>query len=596
MLNQESLIDDITRRAQEGLLSEAYGRTREMYTIFEILARRNRSNVLLVGDAGVGKRRIVEGLALSGVRGEAEEVLGEYRVVELNLAMLAQGGDQHDKALGSLVKHLRQTRDIILFIPDIDIVLAPETGELSDTNLGRLLRPTLVRGEITCIGATTPERYQHLATHDPATNRSFEKVDIRPMTEAQAYDVICAIRPEIESHHAVEIADETVRAAVILSERYVKNQFLPGKAIDILDRASSRYRLKKLAKIRQPELVDEASLVNLREQVSPHDVRKAIENVTGVEIRAGLGKGYWDDLASAMRRKIMGQSAAIREGSAAIQKTYDALSDTPGPKCAMLFVGPRGCGKKYWAETIAESHLGSKDRYIEVDARTATDSSLAETLQEVADRGIDSGSGDAIAGMLRLPESILFVRGGEDRSTATVNRIRSILSGTVRVGPGGRQASLHNCIVLIAAEHDDALPERAPYKTSPKSWRVGLRQAFAPEILNKVDAIVPFFALEFRHFHTVMRADVNELRKRLSRKGVTVIVHRRAYELLAEGVRDAGEGIPALRKAVFGKMIRPIERLLEDSEVTGHPSIRVDSEDGRIRVRLEPSENVSERA
>lgn len=581
MLNQESLVDDITRRAQDGTLSEAHGRARELYRILEVLSRRNRKNVLLVGYTGVGKRRIVEGLALAGMQGETEELLGEFRIVELNLALLVQGSEQHEKALASLIKHLRQTRDIILFIPDIDLILGPNSAELGETNLGTLLRPTLIRGDITCIGATTPGRYRELIEPDSAARRAFEAVEIQPMTEAQAYDVICAVRPEIEAHHHVEISDETIRAAVVLSERYIKHHFLPGKAIDVLDRASSRYRLKKLAKERKPELVDDASLVMLKDRVSPHDVRKAIENVVGFEIRASYAPKYWEDITASFRRRMTGQSAAINEGIHALRKAFDSLSDSSGPKCVLLLVGPARSGKQFWAETLAEVHLGRSDRCFEIDLGTATESNLVELLETAAGWGIDAPSRSDSTGMTNLPESVIYVTGIDAPSREASERFRRILEGTV-LRSDGRPISLHNCIVVIASEKEAALPNRDEYKDSPKSWRVGLRQQYPPEILNRVDAIIPLFPLELRHHYAIMHNDVNVLRRNLARSGITIVVQRDAYEHLSEEVRERGGGVVELRKALFSKLIRPIERLIEDGATRANGAVRVDLRDNEL--------------
>lgn len=592
MLNQESLIDDITRKAQDGFLAEAYGRDRETYAIMEILSRRNRNNVLLVGFTGVGKRRIIEGLALAGMRGETEGLLGEFRIVELNLSLLAQGGDQHEKALASLVKHLRQTRDIILFVQDIDLVLGPNAVELGDSSIASLLRPTLLRGDITCIGATTPGRYKEVIEPDLAARRAFEVVNIEPMTEVQAYDVIKAIRPEIEIHHDVELSDETIRAAVILSERYIKHLFLPGKAIDVLDRASSRYRLKRLAKERKPELVDDASLVMLKDRVSPHDVRKAIEKLVGFEIRASYAPEYWDELAASFRRKMTGQNAAVSQGIGALRKAFDALSETGGAKCVLLLIGPPNSGKRYWAETLAEFHLGRKERCFDVDLATVTEETLLDTLESAAGWGIEGGPRQDSTGLVHLPDSILYVRGIEDAPPGALDHLRRVLKDAVTTRDG-RRLSLHNCVVLIASEKPEALPEREEYKQAPKSWHVGLRQLYPPEILNRVDGIVPFFPLEFRHHHTIMRNDVNALRRKLSKQGITVVVHRRAYETLSEKARDSGAGVQDLRKELYSQLIRPVEELTDSASTSMTDSVRVDLVDDTISCRLEKNDQAN---
>lgn len=588
MLNQESLIDDITRRAHDGLLAEAYGRDREMFAIMEVLSRRNRKNVILTGYSGVGKRRIVEGLALLGMQGETQGLLGEIRVVELNLSLLAQGAEQHAKALAGLIKHLRQTRDIVLFIPDIDLVLDPGDTGLGDSSLSTLLRPTLLRGDITCIGAMTPGRYREVVEEDSVARRAFEVIHIAPMTESQAYEVITAIRPEIETHHNVEIADETVRAAVILSERYIKHQFLPGKAIDILDRASSRYRLKKLAKDRKPELVDDASLVLLKDRVSPHDVRKAVEKLVGFEIRASYSAEYWDEMAATFRRRMTGQKAAIAEGVAALRTAFDQLRETSGPKCVLLLVGSEHSGKHYWASILAEYHLGHGHAVVEVDIDTDSDECIAQALGRKGGKAGESGLHTDSAGMA-VPEMVVLVKGIDTASGSGMERLRQLLDGP-SPGSGRVDLSLQNGIVLLVSEKAESLPQRVEYSDSPKSWRVGLRQLYPPDILNRVNAIVPFFPLEFRHHHAIMRNDVNALRRRLSKRGVTVIVHRRTYQKLSE---QCTGGVDELRRTLYSELIRPVEELTEAPEGARARSVQVDIEEGSIVCRLEREEQAA---
>ena len=239
MLNEDSLTRDITKLAEDGDLEPTYGRVKEIFAVFEILARTKSKNVVLVGHDGVGKRRIAEGIALAGVQGESQGLLDDFRLVELDLGVLATSAGDTTDALRTLLKHLRLNRDLLLFIDDVHLVMQPQSTELGEADFPQILKPALARGDITCIGATTPDKFRQYLQSDAAIKKQFEVIHVEPMSEAATFDVLTKLQPTIESHHNLKISEKALRAAVLLTEKRQEKVEFRGM-LGILNRFSVR--------------------------------------------------------------------------------------------------------------------------------------------------------------------------------------------------------------------------------------------------------------------------------------------------------------------------------------------------------------------
>ncbi|MBM3289377.1 MAG: ATP-dependent Clp protease ATP-binding subunit, partial [Candidatus Hydrogenedentes bacterium] len=283
----DSLTRDLTQAAALGALEPAIGRDRDIVSIAEILSRKTKNNVILVGEAGVGKTRIVEGLALAAFRGRGAGVLAGFKFLELNMAALMAGtqyrGAFEEKLLG-LLEELRREPKSVLFIDEVHLIMGAGTVEGGTTDLANLLKPALARGELRCIGATTLQEYRKFIEKDPAIERRFQMLRIEELSAAATWEVLGHLRPGLQNHHGVQISGKAMHAAIALSQRYMPNRQLPDKAIDVLDQACARYRLKAVAAKSMPNAFDSDLDTPLAEKVTPHDVRKVVSRMTGIPI------------------------------------------------------------------------------------------------------------------------------------------------------------------------------------------------------------------------------------------------------------------------------------------------------------------------
>ena len=346
-----SVTRDLTQIAKEGKLEPAIGRNREMMEILEILARKGKNNAILVGEAGVGKTRVVEGLARASAKGRTGDLM-PYRILELNLAAMMAGtqyrGAFEEKLMG-LLEELKASDETVLFIDEIHLMMGAGSTDGGPMDLANLLKPALSRGEIRCIGATTIAEYRKFIERDPAMERRFQMVRIEPLTPSATAKVLERIKPSFEKHHGVYISSKAIQAAIALTERYLPHRHLPDKAIDVLDQACARYRLRKVAAKSDPRTFDAGEATA---KVTPHDIRKVISRIASVPIEeiTAEDRKRLESLERRLNRRVIGQRDAVGRVVAAVKKARAGLSDPHRPDATMLFLGPTGVGKTQLAK------------------------------------------------------------------------------------------------------------------------------------------------------------------------------------------------------------------------------------------------------
>lgn len=581
MLEQVTFVKDLTQLAEEGELEPAHGRKREVFGILEVLARKRRRSVLLVGFPGVGKRHIVGGIAVAGARQETEGVLENFRLIQLDFGVLASGAADTEERLHRLVKYLRTNRDVITFIDDLRLVFEDGLSETGVADYQKTLRSVLARGSIAAICATTPLYFETMQSRDPSALKEFEVLHIDPMTAAATEEVLSNLRPGFEAFYQLEISDDALRAAITLSEQHMPEQFLPGKAVDILDQACSRYRFKKAARNADAKLVDDETWVKTGQRVQGHDVRRVIERMAQIPMKKLEALSSWRAYEEAFRGRVFGQPVAIDAVISTLRQLSEGLPDHHRPKCTFLFVGPRGVGMKLLARHLAGLLYGSEDKFHVFDCRNDFTTEIMEWFGAQRDSGPKSGPSGMSAQMV-VPRAVIYIDGIEDAGEDTYESLTSLLEGAPARSGSGPALNLKQCTLVLSLHisTDDWPTGTGAEETLYR--HIGIRQQLPSPLANLVDKLVPFFPLEIDAQRSIVREGLKTLRDRLRDQNVHVKMGNSAYDLIVrEAYSDqagASRILPMFEEIISKKLLEKAGRGAPDEGLVVHIRAR----DGKI--------------
>ena len=584
----ESITRDLTHAARQGQLEPAIGRSGELFEILQILCRKNKNNVMLLGEAGVGKTQLVEGLAIGVAKDGLGGALPGFRILELNLSALMAGtqyrGALEDKLLG-ILDELKRSKNTVVFIDEVHLIMgAGATGEGS-IDMANLLKPALARGEIRCIGATTLEEYRKFVLKDPAIERRFQIVRVEPLTEEASVKVLRKLRPSFERHHDVKISGKAIQAAVALTQRYMPNRHLPDKAIDVLDQACARYHLKAVAAQTNPRLLEETIEPGPVSKVTPHDIRKVISQVTAIpieEMTAGE-RLFLSNLEQDLKKRIIGQDEAVAKAVAAVKKSRAGLADPNRPNAVMLFLGPSGVGKTQLAKLLADSLFGSTNHLVTFDMSEYIEAHSVSRLLGAAPGLVGSEEEGRLTRAVRnTPFSVLLF----DEIEKAHPRIFDVLLPIFEEGrlkdARGRDVSFRNCIIILTSNIGAERMTRGDTHEAPEQLMAELRQHFRPEFINRIDEIVPFRQLLFEDIRTILGHSLRALGSRLKEKEIGLRVYQGAYEYLAQQGYSEEFGARELRRAVEQLVTAPISDLILRDRFRAGDTIAVLMEDGTL--------------
>lgn len=554
----EVLVEDLSQRATNGELEPAYGRSREMLTILEILVQSDKGNVLLVGHPGVGKTRILEGIAVAGAKGETEGLLEDIRIVKLHIGTLSSGRKEWEARLISLLTHLRNNRDTVLFIDDIDLVIAENAPEAGVIDFGRTLRPALMRQELTAIGAMTPEKYLAYVKGNSQWESRFEVVFIEPMTEAHAYEVLENLRPSLEEHHGIEISDDALHAAIALSEQHMHDKFLPGKAIKVLDRACARYRVKGLVQRKFAELSLEDTVVTT--ELSPRDIKRAIERSSGVKLPQLPVLPDTNVLEQTLTSTVLGQDPAVRQCVRALEGARKTLADHLGPKLSLVFAGPPGVGKKLLARELARSQYGDESKLLTIDGRSFDEEAFVRRLTGI---GEAQGASPLIAAEMIRPEYAVLVENIESADRRTLNFFTSLLEmGRLGEREELRTVVLRACIFVFTTNLDLGHIDEKNLSVSMSASQISFRQQLPSAFTNLVDAVIPFEPLSEGVIRDIMRRPIHRFRDEISAQGLALVMRDSAYKYIAEKGFNKNVGARDLEEMVQELVVDPVRDMI----------------------------------
>ncbi|WP_334109366.1 ATP-dependent Clp protease ATP-binding subunit [Anoxybacillus sp.] len=611
---------NLTQLAKAGLIDPVIGRDKEIERVIEILNRRNKNNPVLIGEPGVGKTAIVEGLALKIVEGAVPAKLLNKEVYVLDVASLVANTGirgQFEERMKQLIAELQQRKNVILFIDEIHLLVGAGSAEGS-MDASNILKPTLARGELQIIGATTLKEYRHIEK-DAALERRFQPVIVHEPTIEQAIHILKGIQPKYEQFHQVKYTDEAVRACVTLSHRYIQDRFLPDKAIDLLDETGSKVSLQAMptnkeaieqrleqirkekdqaaqqenyelaAKLRTEELQLEKQLQQNGQAEQPTvdvmHIQQIIEEKTGIPV----GKLQADEqtkmkhLEENLAKKVIGQEEAVKKIAKAIRRSRAGLKAKNRPIGSFLFVGPTGVGKTELSKTLAEQLFGSKDAMIRLDMSEYMEKhAVAKLIGAPPGYVGHEEAGQLTEKVRRNPYSIILLDEMEKAHPDVQHMFLQILEDGRLTDSQGRTVSFKDTVIIMTSNagtngQGDLLQRLSLY--------------FKPEFLNRLDAIIEFKPLEKAHMLQIVDLMLHELQRTLAEQHVTMTISDKAKEKLAELGYHPTFGARPLRRVIQEHIEDQIADVLLDAQDVR--TIHIDVEGDRIVVAAEKHEKVS---
>ena len=553
---------DLTDLARSNKLDPVIGRDDEIERLVSILARRSKNNPVLVGEPGVGKTAIVEGLAQRIVAGTVPDSLRGKRVLALSLGPLVAGTKYRGEFEGRVKRILdevkRSARDVVLFIDELHTLVGAGAAE-GALDLSSMIKPELARGELQCIGATTFDEYRKYIESDAALERRFQPIMVEEPTIEQTTAILKGLRDGYAQHHRVTIGDDAVEAAASLSARYIADRFLPDKAIDLMDEAAASVALRNKGAVDRPA-------------VTPEDVAAVVTRWTGIP-QASLNEAQAHrllDLENVLGKRVIGQDRAISAVSDAIRRARAGLHDPRKPLGSFLFKGPSGVGKTELAKTLAEALFGSEAALVRIDLSEFTEQhSVSRLLGAPPGYAGHDEPGQLTEPVRRRPYCVVLFDELEKAHPDVAAVLLQILDdGRVTDAKGRTIDFRHALIVLTTNLEDDELSF-----------------ALRPELLNRIDDVVPFAPLELPQIEAIVTIHVDALAARLGVRDVRLRLSDDAKRFLADESMNAGSGARYVQRTVSRHVSTPLSSAILRGTLKAGSTAGVDLEDGALVVR-----------
>ena len=604
----DKFADNLTQRARDGLIDPVIGRDKEIERVVEILNRRKKNNPVLIGEPGVGKTAIVEGLALKIARGNVPAKLLNKEVYLLDVASLVANTGirgQFEERMKQLMAELQRQKNIILFIDEIHMIVGAGAAEGSSMDAGNILKPALARGEFQVIGATTLKEYRNIEK-DAALERRLQPVMVHEPTVQQAIEILKGIQKKYEQFHQVQYTNEAIEACVTLSHRYIQDRYLPDKAIDLLDEAGSKINLRMgpagennvedhlaqlvkekekaakeenyelAARLRDKELELERRLeedIVLRKAVvNVEDIQKIIEEKTGIPI----GKLQTNEqmrlknLEENLAGKVVGQAEAVQKLARAIRRGRAGLKAKNRPIGSFLFVGPTGVGKTELTKTLAEELFGSKEAMIRLDMSEYMEKhSISKLIGSPPGYVGHEEAGQLTEKVRRNPYCIILLDEIEKAHPDVQHMFLQILEDGRLTDSQGRTVSFKNTVIIMtsnAGTTDKKITVGFGKENTATSVLDSLSSYFRPEFLNRLDAIIEFKSLEKEHMLQIVELMLKDLKETLKNEGIHVEFSKETLEKLADIGYHPAFGARPLRRAIQEHVEDKIADLLLDHQ------------------------------
>ena len=649
----EHLLDkfgvNLTRLAREGKIDPVVGREQEIERVVQILSRRKKNNPILIGEAGVGKSAIIEGLALRIARGEVPYTIADKTLFSLDVSSLVAGTKfrgEFEERMQQLLDELRKAKDTIIFIDEIHTIVGAGStqGSLDTANI---LKPALARGELQTIGATTLDEYRENIESDSALERRFQKVVVEPTTPEQTLQILRNIAPHYEQHHKVRYTEEALQACVELTGRYITDRFFPDKAIDVLDEAGSRIHLQSArepAELRQMEsaldqvrrerreavkelVYEKAASARLREialrsklgesrnewqrsletnpvEITAEHIQQVITSMTGIpaERISGGEMTRLQTLCQHLSQRVVGQQEAVEKISRTIRRSRAGLKDENRPIGVFLFVGPTGVGKTLLAKEVSKWLFDEQRGLIRIDMSEYSEKHNVARLIGSPPGYVGYGEGGQLTeAVRRQPYAVILFDEIEKAHPEVFNSMLQIFDEGHLTDGSGRKVDFRNTIIImtsnVGSRNVVKKSVQVGYSTVSKSatasampqceYRKALEQTFAPEFLNRIDDIVLFRTLELSDVERIIELELQGLFERTRRLGYKVKITDGAKRRLAAMGYESRYGVRSLKRTLMDNVEEPLSTLIIDGKLHEGDTVVVESDKSHgVKLRV----------
>lgn len=650
----DSLATNLTKKASDGSLDPVIGRSDEITRVIEVLSRRTKNNPVLIGEPGVGKTAVAEGLAQQIVKNEVPSTLKDKRVMMLDMGTVVAGTKyrgEFEERMKKVVDEIKKSGNVILFIDEMHTLIGAGGAEGS-VDASNILKPSLSRGEVQVIGATTLEEYRKHIEKDAALERRFQPIIVDQPSVEDTVLILKGLRDRYEAHHGVTITDEALDAAAVMSNRYVQDRFLPDKAIDLIDEASSKVRLKShmsppdlkdledelekvkkeknaavqsqefeaAAKYRDDQTKIEEKLETLennwknsqsseKQKVTRGDIEIVISKMTGIPLQK-IAEEESDrllNLESILHDKVIGQNEAVQSISKAVRRARAGLKDPKRPIGSFIFLGPTGVGKTELAKALSETLFGEDDAMIRVDMSEYMEKHSVSRLvgSPPGYVGYDDG-GQLTEQVRRKPYSLILFDEIEKAHPDVFNMLLQVLDDGRLTDSTGRTVDFRNTVIVMtsnvgATELRDnkfvgfgSTEQSEDYETIRNTMMKELKNTFRPEFINRVDDIIVFHSLEKEHLEDIVSLMIDDLNARLEDRNIHVELTSDAVTALVDDGYDKEFGARPLSRSIQKNVEDTLsEAILRGEEITGK-TVFVDFKDDKFKVDTKEKSPVAE--
>ncbi len=640
---------DLTRKASEGKLDPVIGRKEEIQRVIQILSRRTKNNPCLIGEPGVGKTAVVEGLAEKIISEDVPEILKNKRVVSLDIASMVAGakyrGDFEER-IKKCLEEVKKSGDVILFIDEVHTIVGAGSAE-GAVDAANILKPLLARGEVQVVGATTLNEYRKYIEKDSALERRFSPVTVGEPTSQETIEILNGIRDKYEAHHNVKITDEAVKAAVELSTRYINDRFLPDKAIDLIDEAASRVRMKtytqpdtlkkleeKIASLDKEKedairVQDFEKAASLRDKVKENkeklqkekekwesknsknvtalteeDIAEVVSSWTGVPVKkiTQSENEKLKNLEQTLHQRVIGQNEAVEAVAKAIRRGRVGLKDPNRPIGSFLFLGPTGVGKTELSKALAESLFGNESAMIRIDMSEYMESHSVSKLigSPPGYVGFDEG-GQLTEKIRRKPYSVILFDEIEKAHPDVMNMLLQILDDGRLTDAQGRTVNFKNTVIIMtsnigarlitdkntlgfAASTNKKEELQKEYENIKKDVMGELKKQFRPEFINRIDEIIVFHKLTDEDIKQIIDIMLKQVTDRMKEKDINLEIDNSVKELISKKGIDINYGARPLKRAIQNILEDKIAEEILDGNIKPNKKAIISAEGDKIIV------------
>ena len=643
---------DLNKLAESGGIDPVIGRSKEIERVIQVLSRRTKNNPVLVGEPGVGKTAIAEGLAQKIIEGNIPEIIKDKRVVTLDLPSMIAGAKyrgEFEERLKSVMEELKEVRNVILFIDELHTIVGAGAAE-GAIDASNILKPVLARGELQIVGATTIDEYRKYIEKDSALERRLQPITVEEPSVEDTIKILEGLRDKYEAHHRVKITDEAIKAAAELSSRYITDRFLPDKAIDLIDEAGSMIRissfvspteLKSLEEKLEDLLQEKEEAINtqnyekaakirdterqLKEEIEANKTKwekeKQTSNmVVGYEEIAKIVSDWTNipvtrmtteeserllNLEKTLHEKVIGQEQAVKAISNAVRRARVGLKDPDKPIGSFIFVGPTGVGKTYLAKALAEDLFGDEDSMIRVDMSEYMEKHSVSRLigSPPGYIGHDEG-GQLTEAVRRKPYSVILFDEIEKAHPDVFNALLQILDDGRLTDSKGRTVNFKNTVIIMTSNvgattirkqnvlgfSTGADDNREEYEKMKETIKEELKRTFRPEFLNRLDEVIVFHNLKEEDIISIVELMIKDLEKRLLNMDVKIKISDKTKSYIAKKGFDPVYGARPLERTIRSMIEDELAEELLKGNITKTDNIFIDMEDEKLVFKTEPVE------